>query len=74
MSDYTHYITDYVQTAALVRISSPDQLDIPQIYLDARRQVEELFPSGPKPFDHPPFLVEALELALKHEIPSVGPD
>jgi hypothetical protein len=58
--------------ASLLRVSSMRQLDSPSIYAMACARVEAMFPSGPRPFVHPPCLEMALVLAREYGITSVS--
>lgn len=59
--------------AAILRVSSSEQLDLPSVHNLARSCLVAVFPSGPSPFDHPNHLEEALGLALRYNVTSVSP-
>ena len=62
----------FPRVAAILRASSPQQLDIPRIHALCLDMIEKMFPSGPRPFVHPDFLHEALDLSRVYHIPSVS--
>ncbi|KAG2135190.1 uncharacterized protein EDB93DRAFT_1242578 [Suillus bovinus] len=58
--------------AAILRVSSPDQLDLPGVHMSARAYFVSMFPQGPQPFAHPgSHLEEALALVHSYQIPSI---
>ncbi|KAF7312395.1 BTB domain-containing protein [Mycena indigotica] len=61
----------FPRIVSLVRVSSPNQLHFPRFHEAALRYFVDLFPSGPKPFVHPPYLEEALALAIEFNVESV---
>jgi len=61
----------FQHVAAILRVSSSEQLDLPSVYKLARSCLVAMFPSGPSPFDHPNHLEEALGLALRYNITSI---
>ena len=58
--------------AAVLRVTSPEQLDIPSVHRSAKAYIVAMFPSGPAPFVHPDHLEEALALTVRYDIPSVS--
>ncbi|EIW73989.1 hypothetical protein CONPUDRAFT_68079 [Coniophora puteana RWD-64-598 SS2] len=56
---------------AVLRASSPGQLDLPQVHALARGYFEEVFGGGPAPFEHPAHLEEALGAANRYGIHAV---
>jgi hypothetical protein len=63
----------FSHVAAILRVSSPDQLDLPGVHLSARAYIVAMFPQGPRPFAHPSSsLEEALALVHSYQIPLVG--
>ncbi|KAI0063409.1 hypothetical protein BV25DRAFT_1854453 [Artomyces pyxidatus] len=63
--------TPFPRLAALVRVTSPSQLDIPSIQERARTHIAALFPGGHTPFAHlhpPEHLEPALELAMHYDL------
>jgi hypothetical protein len=63
----------FQHVAAILRVSSSEQLDLPSVHSLARSYLVAMFPSGPSPFVHPNHLEEALGLALRYNITSVSP-
>ncbi|KAF8552443.1 hypothetical protein OG21DRAFT_1477736 [Imleria badia] len=61
----------FQHVAAILRVSSPEQLNLPSVHSLARSYLVAMFPSGPSPFVHPNHLEEALSLALRYNITSV---
>lgn len=61
----------FQHVAAVLRVSSPEQLDLPNVHSLAKSYFVAMFPSGPSPFVHPDHLEEALSLALRYNITSV---
>ncbi|KAG6329910.1 hypothetical protein ID866_9181 [Astraeus odoratus] len=62
----------FPHVAAVLRVSSPSQLDFPSIHDLARGYLEAMFPSSPLPFVHPNrHLEEALALAAQYRITSI---
>lgn len=61
--------TPFSRVASVIRASSLKQLNFPRIFHLARKYMEDMFPSGPKPFSHPDCLEEALILATDFDIP-----
>ncbi|OJA14272.1 hypothetical protein AZE42_08832 [Rhizopogon vesiculosus] len=62
----------FSHVAAILRISSPHQLDLPGVHMSARAYMVAMFPQGPRPFAHPSSnLEEALALAHSYQIPSI---
>ncbi|KAG1839178.1 hypothetical protein C8R48DRAFT_741759 [Suillus tomentosus] len=62
----------FSHVAAILRVSSPDQLDLPGVHMSARAYFVSMFPQGPQPFAHPRnHLEEALALAHSYQIPSI---
>ncbi|KAG1742025.1 hypothetical protein EDB19DRAFT_1703663 [Suillus lakei] len=58
--------------AAILRVSSPDQLDLPGVHMSARAYFVSMFPQGPQPFAHPSsHLEEALALVQSYQILSI---
>ncbi|KAF9242026.1 hypothetical protein BU15DRAFT_44452 [Melanogaster broomeanus] len=57
--------------AAVLRVSAPNQLDLPSVHSLARSYLVAMFPSGPHPFIHPNHLEEALALAVLYKIISI---
>jgi hypothetical protein len=63
----------FSHVAAILRVSSPDQLDLPGVHCSARAYIMAMFPQGPRPFAHPSSsLEEALTLVHSYQIPLVG--
>jgi hypothetical protein len=62
----------FSHVAAILRISSPDQLDLPGVHMSARAYFVSMFPQGPQPFAHPSsHLEEALALVQLYQISSI---
>ncbi|KAG9309196.1 hypothetical protein JVU11DRAFT_10910 [Chiua virens] len=61
----------FQHVAAILRVSSPEQLDLPSVHVLAKSYLIAIFPSGPAPFVHPSHLEEALSLALRYEVTSI---
>ncbi|KAI9568051.1 hypothetical protein HD554DRAFT_2205210 [Boletus coccyginus] len=61
----------FQHVAAILRVSSSEQLDLPSVHSLARSCLVAMFPSGPSPFVHPNHLEEALGLALRYNIASI---
>lgn len=62
----------FSHVAAILRVSSPDQLDLPGVHMSARAYFVSMFPQGPQPFAHPSsHLEEALALVQLYQIPSI---
>ncbi|KAG1725715.1 uncharacterized protein EDB91DRAFT_1167667 [Suillus paluster] len=62
----------FSHVAAILRVSSPDQLDLPGVHMSARAYFVSMFPQGPQPFAHPSgHLEEALGLVHSYEIASI---
>ncbi|KAH7889126.1 hypothetical protein F5I97DRAFT_1841814 [Phlebopus sp. FC_14] len=61
----------FQHVAAVLRVSSPTQLDLPLVHNLARSYLVAMFPSGPLPFVHPNHLEEALTLAATFGIISI---
>lgn len=62
----------FSHVAAILRVSSPDQLDLPSVHMLARAYFVSMFPQGPQPFAHPSsHLEEALALVQSYQIPSI---
>ncbi|KAG0701691.1 hypothetical protein DFH29DRAFT_805965 [Suillus ampliporus] len=62
----------FSHVAAILRVSSPDQLDLPGVHMSARAYFVSMFPQGPQPFAHPSsHLEEALALVHSYQIPSI---
>lgn len=62
----------FSHVAAILRVSSPDQLDLPGVHMTARAYFVSMFPQGPQPFAHPTtHLEEALALVQLYQIPSI---
>jgi len=62
----------FSHVAAILRVSSPDQLDLPGVHLLARGYIVAMFPQGPYPFAHPSGSLEvALALVHSYQIPSI---
>ncbi|KAG6371980.1 hypothetical protein JVT61DRAFT_8998 [Boletus reticuloceps] len=61
----------FQHVAAILRVSSPEQLDLPSVHSLARSYLVAMFPSGPSPFVHPSHLEEALSVALRYNITSI---
>ncbi|KAI5980533.1 hypothetical protein F5J12DRAFT_962032 [Pisolithus orientalis] len=59
------------QVASILRVSSPSQLDFPDLHALVRSYLEAMFPSGPLPFTHPDHLEEALALTTAYDIRSI---
>lgn len=53
----------------MLRASSPEKLDFPAIHELSRKCIENMFPSGPRPFVHPAHLEEALVIASEYKLP-----
>lgn len=65
MSSFSHFSV----VAQICRASSPQQINCPDIHQLSRKYIEQMFPSGPRPFSHPDCLEEALELATEYNLP-----
>ncbi|KAG1738290.1 hypothetical protein EDD22DRAFT_787236 [Suillus occidentalis] len=62
----------FSHVAAILRVSSPDQLDLPGVHMSAQAYFVSMFPQGPQPFAHPStHLEEALALVQLYQIPSI---
>ncbi|KAF9220126.1 hypothetical protein BS17DRAFT_355553 [Gyrodon lividus] len=61
----------FQHVAAILRVSSQNQLDLPSVHSLARSYLVAMFPSGPYPFVHPSHLEEALGLAVQYKITSI---
>ncbi|KAG2121940.1 hypothetical protein DEU56DRAFT_833351 [Suillus clintonianus] len=62
----------FSHVAAILRVSSPDQLDLPGVHMSARAYFVSMFPQGPQPFAHPSsHLEEALALVHSYQISSI---
>lgn len=62
----------FSHVAAILRVSSPDQLDLPGVHMSARAYFVSMFPQGPQPFAHPSsHLEEALALVQSYQISSI---
>jgi len=61
----------FQHVAAILRVSSPNQLDLPSVHSRARSYLEGMFPSGPYVFVHGNHLEEALSLAVLYNITSI---
>lgn len=65
--------SSFPHVACILRVSSPQQLDLTSIFEIANRDLATLFPGGPAPFAHlhrTDHLEEALELALQYGVES----
>ncbi|KIK91851.1 hypothetical protein PAXRUDRAFT_830477 [Paxillus rubicundulus Ve08.2h10] len=61
----------FQHVAAILRVSSPNQLDLPSVHSLAKSCFEAMFPSGPYAFVHGNHLEEALSLAVSYNITSI---
>ncbi|PPQ91353.1 hypothetical protein CVT25_004120 [Psilocybe cyanescens] len=63
--------TSFSHVLSLLRVSSPQQLDFPNIHAAARRIFESSFPHNPEEFTHKHPLYDALPVAQAFNIPLV---
>ncbi|KAF8163790.1 hypothetical protein B0H34DRAFT_781365 [Crassisporium funariophilum] len=61
----------FIRVAAILRVSSPQQLDFPDLHVAARNIFEDIFPRDPNCFTHDHPLHDALQLATLFNISSV---
>ncbi|KAG1827640.1 uncharacterized protein BJ212DRAFT_1258168 [Suillus subaureus] len=62
----------FSHVAAILRVSSSNQLDLPGVHMSARAYFVSMFPQGPQPFAHPSsHLTEALALVQSYQIPLI---
>ncbi|PPQ68074.1 hypothetical protein CVT24_002938 [Panaeolus cyanescens] len=63
--------SDFSHVSSLLRITSPQQFDFPQLHTTALRIFETLFPKDPSAFAHKHPLHEALDLAKQFKLDAV---
>ncbi|KAI1791731.1 hypothetical protein LXA43DRAFT_1010249 [Ganoderma leucocontextum] len=64
--------TSFQRLAALLRVSSQQQLDFPSLHTLVKSRLETLFPAHPEAFLRSEHAEEALALSVKYDIPSIS--